>query len=596
MSDIQLTPGNPADETIVTIPWAQLHDSPLQYRKTYSDATIAEIAATITDTGRIHQPLVVRLNYPNPLFRDAYDPQDGFEIVFGHSRKRGGMLAGLAGAPCVVRNMTDGQVRAAQAAENIARADVHPIEEAEGFRAMLNADQITADELAATLGKSRSYVYGRLKLLALCPEVRSACLAGEIGTEVGLLIARVGGPKMQTKALGYIAAKFYSATDGGKKSFRLIRALLNERFTLALKDAIFDVDDEMLLPSAGHCGRCPKRSGNAPEFADVTEGKKEHAYSHTNVGADICTDPDCFDAKKRAHLAREAAKLAAGGKTVITGNKARAALTAFGEVKGAYIELKQVKDLLKKVKKDGSAAAAPQTQLIQDQRTGKTIEVVARADLQRLGVKAPEPTQRRHHETAGEAAKRQAHHEALARKLAHEVARRRTLLDQVRAATRAAPRSEFDLRIVAMAALEGVPWGDRPLLAQLWGVPATAGAMDKLVKTLALPDLTQLLLDCALVRDVFLQHAHYIGDKPEALLAAAEFYGINAATPTQSTAGASADKATAGAALGAATDGDADEQPEDNPNTAASRPGQMADAGDAGSTTAQADAFEEAGA
>lgn len=603
-----LTPSKPtaADETIVTIPWAQLHDSPLQYRKTYSDATIAEIAATITDTGRIHQPLVVRLNYPNPLFRDAYDPQDGFEIVFGHSRKRGGMLAGLAGAPCVVRNMTDAQVRAAQAAENIARADVHPIEEAEGFRAMLDQDQITADELAATLGKSRSYVYGRLKLLALCPDVRRACLAGEIGTEVGLLIARVGGPKMQTKALGYIDAKYYSPTDGGKKSFRQIRDLLNERFTLDLKDAIFDVNDEILLPSAGYCGRCPKRSGNAPEFADITEGKKEYGHSRMTVGADICTDPDCFDAKKKAHLAREAAKLAAAGKTVITGNKARAALTAFGEVKGAFVELKKVKDLLKNLKKSGAAVAAPQTQLIQDQRTGKTIEVVARADLQGLGVKAPEPTQRGHHETAAEEAKRKAYQDGLARKLAHEVERRRDLLNQVRTATRATPRSEFDLRLVAMAALEGVPWGDRPLLAELWGVPATAQAMDELVNTLDLAELTQLLMDCALVRGVVLQNAHYIEDKPEALLAAAKFYGIRAGdgtTPTPSSAGASAVKVAACA--GAGLDGDTneaegdlgDEQPDNpNPNTAAARPGQMADAGFAGGTTAEAAAFEGVGA
>ena len=103
-------------EQIITVPWHLLHDSPLQYRQTYSEATIDEIAASIIATGRIHQPLVVRLRDPNPLFSDRYDEQDGYEIVFGHTRKRGGIKAGLAGAPCVVRVMTDSQVRAAQAA------------------------------------------------------------------------------------------------------------------------------------------------------------------------------------------------------------------------------------------------------------------------------------------------------------------------------------------------------------------------------------------------------------------------------------------------------------------------------------------------
>ena len=434
----------PQDETIVTIPWGELHDSPLQYRQTYSDATIAEIAASIRDTGRIHQPLVVRLRYPNPLLRDQYDAQDGFEIVFGHTRKRGGMLAGLAGAPCVVRDLNDAQVRAAQAAENIARAGVHPIEEAQGLRAMIQEDDISADELAEQLGKSRSYIYGRLKLLALCPEVRKAVLADEIGTEVGLLIARVGGYKMQAKALGYIKAKYYDLEDGGKNSFRAIRDLLTERFTLDLKLAIFNVDDEMLVPSAGYCGRCLKRSGNAPEFADVVSCEGARQYQRVNTGADICTDPDCFDAKKRAHLAREASKLEQAGKTVITGNKARVAVSATGEARGAYVELAKVKDLLKKAKKDGASFTPPATVLLQDQRTGKTITAVRREDLQAMQLPVPAaPTGQAGYNDPAEKARRAAREACEKQLVADENASRRALLDQVRATSRAAQRLRF---------------------------------------------------------------------------------------------------------------------------------------------------------
>lgn len=584
------------DEQIVTIPWSQLHDSPLQYRQTYSDATIAEIAASIIATGRIQQPLVVRLAYPNPLFRDQYDAQDGFEIVFGHTRKRAGIAAGLSGAPCVVRNMTDAQVRAAQAAENIARSDVHPIEEAEGFRAMIDAGDATADELAVQLGKSRSHVYGRLKLLALCPEVRRAVLAGEVGTEVGLLIARVGSAKLQTKALGYIKSKYYSLEDGGKKSFRQIRDLLNERFTLELKSAIFDIDDEMLLPSAGYCGRCPKRSGNAPEFDDLLAepGKPGDHYSRSAMrhsGADICTDPDCFDAKKRAHLAREVDKLQQQGKTVITGNKARAAVTATGDLKGDYIDASKVRDALKKAvkaAKDGGKSA-PQVLTVQDQRTGKTIEAVRRSDLAPSGAKLPPPPPTRGPvDSAAARATREAERQEREARLADENTRRRALLDRVRAKMRTTERSTFDLQLLAQVAYAGVNWSDRELLAALWDFPDDeCEDLEPRIATLTLGDLTQFAMDCALIRDVKLRDVYFADkDAPDALLSAAAHYGIDAADigSTPPTAARAQIEPRAGANGDDGQPGIDGEDQEDE---------QMDDAGCAGGRTANAEALDE---
>lgn len=613
------------DETIVTIPWDLLHDSPLQYRKTYSQAAIDEIEATIRDTGRIHQPLVVRHRFPNPLFCDQYDPQDGYEIVFGHTRKRGGMAAGLPGGPCVIRDLNDAQVRAAQAAENIARSDVHALEEAEGFQAMIAEDGITADELATQLGKSKSYVYARLKLLALCPQVRQAVLASDIGTEVGLLIARVGGWKLQAKALGYIKGKYWDLEDGGKKSFRQIRDLLNERFTLDLKSAIFDIDDEMLVPSAGYCGRCPKRSGNAPEFEDILEAKSNrHGYvGIRHTGAYICTDPDCFDAKKKAHLAREAKKLEDQGEAVITGNKARAALGANGQVKGAFVELAKVRDLVKQATKNakGSQAAAPQVVLIQDQRTGKTVKAVRREDLQSAGVQPPPepPTRTAYGDTPEQRAQREVERKERESQLQAENQRRRALLDQVRAATRATERSAFDLQLVARAAFAGVDWNDRELLAELWGIddadddhdPREDHPILAKTRTLDARDLTQFILDCALIAGVHCAHLHYADEQPEALMAAARHYGIAAdaadPAPTPSTAAQAKREAAAGKPAkkkrGAMRLGDsgAPNEPElpledrtDDAGFAGQE--QMDNAGSAGGSAGQVDAFEEQGA
>lgn len=205
-------------DTITEITLEQLHESPFNPRQIY--AGLEELAANIIAEGRIHQPLLVRHRMVNATAAKPEDMFAGFEIIFGHRRYRAAELARLATVPCMVRSLSDADARSAQVAENLQRADVHPLEEAEAFRVMVDAGDATADELAARFGKSRSYVYGRMKLLQACPEIRKACLAGTIGAEVALLIARLRTDKLQEKALGYIQGKGYDLKDGGAKSYR----------------------------------------------------------------------------------------------------------------------------------------------------------------------------------------------------------------------------------------------------------------------------------------------------------------------------------------------------------------------------------------
>lgn len=333
-------------DVISELPLEQLHESPFNQRQDFGD--LAALTASIQSEGRVLEPLLVRPRLANVLQPDEHD---GYEIVFGHRRLRAAEALGLATVPCMVRALTDAQARSAQIAENIEREDVHPLEEAASFKALIEHDALTADQVAERFGKSRSYVYGRLKLLHLHPEVRQACLKREIGAEVALLLARLRTEKLQARALGYIKADYRAdLDDGGRAAYRAVRDLLNEKFTLALKDAIFDTVDAVLLPDAGACTTCPKRSANAPEFDDVTHGEKLPHYSNKHHGPEVCTDPECFDAKKRAHLALRAKELEAKGKTVVAGNAARAAIGAKGEVKGAFVALADVKDALAKLK------------------------------------------------------------------------------------------------------------------------------------------------------------------------------------------------------------------------------------------------------
>lgn len=520
-------------DTITELPLEQLHESPFNQRQRFQ---VDDLAASIRAEGRVLEPLLVRprifaqgLARRADGLRDDDDTQDGFEIVFGHRRLRAAEAAGLATVPCMVRALTDAQARSAQIAENLERDDVHPLEEAASFRALVDDDGLTPDQIAERYGKSRSYVYGRLKLLHLHPEVRAACLAGEVGAEVALLIARLRTEKLQAKALAAIKADYHcKLDDGGKAACRAVRELLNEKFTLSLKDALFDTVDALLLPDAGACTTCPKRTANAPEYDDITHGDQPSRY-RGHHGPEVCTDPDCFAAKKAAHLALRAKELEAKGKTVVAGNAARAAISARGEVKGAFVALKDVKAELDKATKGrftlaGKPIEPPQVLTIQDPRTGKTVQAVRRADL-------PAAVAKKHEPEADNYAKRQAKEEADRKvadaKAAAEQCVRMAVFERIRAAAATRDRDAFDLQLAARAAIAGVGWNAKGLLAKIWG-HEHYGALEKAFGQMPVEQLTQLILDCALVGDIPVR-AYQVGGRPETLWQAAKHYGVDVA-------------------------------------------------------------------
>lgn len=544
-----------APDTITQISLQDLHESPFNPRKTFT--AIDEIAASIKAEGRVLSPLLVRPIVP-PLFNAGADTQPeavaGFEIVFGHRRFRAAAEAGLASVPCMVRAMTNAEARSAQIAENLSRTDVHPMEEADGFQAMIDNDGVSADELATVVGKSRSYVYGRLKLLQAVPVVREACLRGEIGSEVALLVARVGPAKLQEKALHRIKAVGATMGDGGQASFRRIKSELAENFTLDLRGAMFDREDATLLPDAGVCSSCPKRSGNSPLFEDLAADGLSRWKEHGQAEPNRCTDPDCWEAKTKAHLARKAAALVADGKTVVTGNKARQAVGADGTVKGGFVELDKVKAALKK------AGVKPQVQHIQNPRDGKVVQAVLHADLVAAGLAQAEPKGSQANQRDNwqeQERKRQLEHDKQRQKAEADTVRRRALLQAVRTAAAGRQRTEHELRLVTAACLAAVPWNDHGTLEWLYDKP-----IDKLRKSAETMDaaaLTTLLLDCAIVDGVRAHGGRNCGP----LLNLASHYGVDAkgilaqasapepveATSTPSPAGAGAKKAGAGAAV-----------------------------------------------
>lgn len=317
-------PQRPAIEGALHLPLALLKPSPTNPRKHFDDGDLKELAASITTHGLL-QPILAR---PAPNARPG---QPLYEIVAGERRWRASQMAQQPSIMALVRDMTDFDVLEVQLIENLKRSDLTELEEAEGYSALLRKPNglqgyASADELAARIGKSRSYVAQRLKLLDLKDAGRQALASGKISFSVALLIARLPNQQQQDEATASICRGW----GGEPLTYKAATDYIHRTFHLELDRAPFTITDATLLPSAGSCRDCGKRTGANPDlFADVRK-------------ADTCTDGACYQAKEEAHRARVKAEAEASGATLITGKDAKKAKPqAFGSLKG-YLELDKV--------------------------------------------------------------------------------------------------------------------------------------------------------------------------------------------------------------------------------------------------------------
>lgn len=278
--------------------------SPTNPRKTFNETEMAELTDSIKKHG-VLQPIIVRiwpLQYPSP------GPLVTYEIIAGERRWRAAKAAGLTMLEGKLRELTDLEVLEIQIIENLQRADLHPLEEAEGYERIMNTHAYTVDQLADKIGKSRSYIFARLKLLALDDDARRLFRAGLLNPSTALLVARIPSAKLRLKAIEDITTPHYGNEP---MSVRQAQERIRSRYMTKLDDAPFNRVNATLIPTAGSCLDCPHRTGNAPDLFDDIDSP------------DVCTDPDCFVAKKIAHRDLEAEKAQAAGSTVIMGADAK---------------------------------------------------------------------------------------------------------------------------------------------------------------------------------------------------------------------------------------------------------------------------------
>jgi ParB family chromosome partitioning protein len=147
---------------------AEIHPNPRQPRTEFRAEELDELAASIREQG-ILQPVVVRPR-----------SQGGYELLVGERRLRASKLAGATRVPAIIREADDRQALEQALVENLQRADLQPLEEAAAYRNLTDLFELTQEEVARRMGKSRVYVTNTLRLLDLPDEVKVLMADGRL--------------------------------------------------------------------------------------------------------------------------------------------------------------------------------------------------------------------------------------------------------------------------------------------------------------------------------------------------------------------------------------------------------------------------------
>ncbi len=179
-----------------TVPIEFLTASPLQPRRRFPEAELDSLAQSLAAYG-VLQPLLVR---PRPGTAEAY-AAPGFEIIAGERRWRAAQRAGLHELPVVIRDLSDREVLEIALVENLQREDLSPIEEAEGYRRLMDEFGRTQDELAREIGKSRSHIANTLRLLKLPEVVRRFLEEGKLSAGHARTLLGADDPEAMARSI-----------------------------------------------------------------------------------------------------------------------------------------------------------------------------------------------------------------------------------------------------------------------------------------------------------------------------------------------------------------------------------------------------------
>ncbi len=174
-------------ESVVFISLGDIKPNARQPRKSFSEESLNELAASIREHGVI-QPVLVRPS------------GKAYELVAGERRWRAARRAGLKSIPAIVRDLDDRQNMFYALIENMQREDLNALEEAEALQEIMEGWELSQEQAAAAVGKSRSYVANALRLLKLPEDVKALVAEKKLSAGHAKVIAGLSGAKLQTEA------------------------------------------------------------------------------------------------------------------------------------------------------------------------------------------------------------------------------------------------------------------------------------------------------------------------------------------------------------------------------------------------------------
>ena len=158
---------NTPKEQITMLNLDELRSNPYQPRKNFDEESLNELASSIKEHG-VFQPIIAKKSIK------------GYEIVAGERRVKASKLAGLTTIPAIIKDFTDEEMMEIALLENLQRENLSALEEAEAYNALKTRLNLTQEQLATKVGKSRSYVTNMLGLLTLPNEIKDEITKGEI--------------------------------------------------------------------------------------------------------------------------------------------------------------------------------------------------------------------------------------------------------------------------------------------------------------------------------------------------------------------------------------------------------------------------------
>lgn len=235
---------------------------------------LKELVESIASKGVI-QPILIRP-----------DGSPGkYYLVCGERRFLASKQAGLTEIPAYIRNTTDEEAFDLQITENLQRKDVHPLKEAQAYKALMDADRVknSVQEMSKRFGKPVEYITHRLAFNNLIPEMKKEFFEGKMLIGHAILFSRL--TEQDQKECMKICKPNYGSSAGQYEPVKGVQTQIDQKLIRNLNKSPFNIHDANLVVNAGSCDTCPKRSGhNTLLFSDVKE-------------KDRCFDGACFALK-----------------------------------------------------------------------------------------------------------------------------------------------------------------------------------------------------------------------------------------------------------------------------------------------------------